>query len=344
MGLPQARMTDVGVGTCCCHHDPTCIGMSGVIITSSSNDNSNGLGMARMTDIVLGGCGHIGVLVTGSPSVFGNGLSSSRLTDFFTGCFFGTIVTGSPNVFVGNTYSGFVEGVNFTEVDYGNLDDEEGVDDGYNIYPPVVGTPTPEQIQRSADLSVAPVRTEADDTSDPPVSAGDTPPTTCIALPSLPPPDSFALTSNFTLGGLTTEPVISTYPIRTQAGFTMEDLVCNLQAWAEYIGEPLLSKYGSSMIITSGFRWGNGGSQHERGQAVDIQFTGFTNEQYYNASLWIRDNLQYDQLILEYGGNRPWIHISFNRSSGNRVSTAGNKFGTRISAGNYVWRELRYMI
>jgi hypothetical protein len=52
--------------------------------------------------------------------------------------------------------------------------------------------------------------------------------------------------------------------------------------------------------------------------------------------------LNYDQLILEYGGNKPWIHVSFNRA-GNRDSSVSNKFGTRISAGNYQWRDLLYM-
>ena len=338
MGLPQCRLNDVGVGICCCHSHPTCIPMSGVVITTSPNVNANSRGVARISDIVLGGCGHTGTLVTGSPTVFANGLSKSRITDLFVGCFTGHMVTGSPDVNVG------VEGGGaYTEVDFGNVDDEEGVDDGLNIYPPVkYYTPSPEQIQRSAELSVAPTTTVEGDTVDPPVSAGDTPPTSCIALPSIPPPDSFSLTSNFTLGAMTKEPAISTYPIRAQAGYTMEDIVCNLQAWAEHIGEALIARYGSSMFLTSGFRWGDGSSQHERGEAADIQFTDFTNANYYNVALWVRDNLQYDQLILEYGGNRPWLHISFTRS-GNRAASASNKFGTRVSAGNYVWRELRYM-
>ena len=49
-----------------------------------------------------------------------------------------------------------------------------------------------------------------------------------------------------------------------------------------------------------------------------------------------------DQFILEYGGNRPWIHCSFNRT-GNRTNVASNKFGTRVSPGNYIWRSIKYM-
>jgi len=335
MGLPQSKIGDVGVGICCCHSDPTCIPMTGNLVTGSPNVFTNGLNTARISDVVLGGCGHTGIMVTGSASVFTNGLSNVRISDNFTGCFTGVIVTGSQNVFTGDA-----GGATFTEVDFGNVDDEEANDDGLNIYPPT-SNPTQEQIERSNELSVAPSATVSEDTTDAPVSAGETPITTCIELPSVPAPYSFELTSNFTLGSVTIEPAISTYPLKAQAGFTYEELVCNLQGWCENIGELLLSKYGNSMYLTSGFRYGSGSSQHERGQAADIQFTGFTNQQYYDAAIWVRDTLQYDQLILEYGGNRPWLHISYNRL-GNRLSTHPAKFGTRISAGNYVWKSIIY--
>jgi len=77
--------------------------------------------------------------------------------------------------------------------------------------------------------------------------------------------------------------------------------------------------------------------------AADLQYPLKTNTEVYNIAVWIRDNLPFDQLILEYGGNRPWIHVSFNRF-GNRPSTASNKFGTRVSPGNYVWGVLKNMI
>lgn len=101
MGLPFARLTDVGVGTCCCHSTPTCIPMTGTIVTGSPNVFGNSLGSGRLTDVVLGACGHTGVIVTGSGSVFSNSLPAARLTSYFTGCFFGTIVSGSGNVFAG---------------------------------------------------------------------------------------------------------------------------------------------------------------------------------------------------------------------------------------------------
>ena len=53
--------------------------------------------------------------------------------------------------------------------------------------------------------------------------------------------------------------------------------------------------------------------------------------QAYDAALWIRDNVAYDQLLLEYwnkpgGGFTAWVHVSFN-PNGNRAA-GGAKVGT----------------
>jgi hypothetical protein len=99
MGLSQSRFNDIGVGTCYCHKNPR--STVGQVISCSPNVFCNGLGVARMTDIVLGDCGHIGVLVTSSTTVFSNALGMCRITDHFEGCFVGELVTGSPNTFTG---------------------------------------------------------------------------------------------------------------------------------------------------------------------------------------------------------------------------------------------------
>jgi hypothetical protein len=228
----------------------------------------------------------------------------------------------------------------YNESDYGNLDDEAENDDGLNIYPATSSPPTRRQEIRSQALDVAPTTTEEIDNDD----AAETPqdPVNCIEIP-MPPPDSFVLSANFTLGSVSTQTALSRQQVRPQAGLRIEDIVCNLQGWAQNVGEPIAATYGrANMLITSGFRPGSGTSQHERGQACDIQFPKMTNTQIYDIAVWIRDYVAYDQLILEYGGNRPWIHCSFNRA-GNRAVTASNKFGTRVSAGSYVWRSLRNM-
>jgi hypothetical protein len=229
----------------------------------------------------------------------------------------------------------------YTEVDYGNLDDEAEVDDGLNIFPPVIGRlPTAAETAKSASLNVAPTtEVTADTTPAPPAT---TPPTACIDVPASP-PDNFQLSTNFVLSDLSSKTVLSKNRVTASAGLSVQDIVCNLQAHAQNICEPLAAAYGrSNMTITSGFRLGGGSSQHDKGQATDIQFLGKSNSEVYAIAVFVRDNLPYDQLILEYGGNRPWIHCSFNRA-GNRPSSASNKFGTRVSAGSYVWGTLKDM-
>jgi hypothetical protein len=65
---------------------------------------------------------------------------------------------------------------------------------------------------------------------------------------------------------------------------------------------------------------GNSRSQHKTGQACDIQYSSATKADYYTRALWIRDNIKFDQFLLEYkttGTRNPWHHLSFN-SAGNR--------------------------
>ncbi|MEM3827992.1 MAG: PAAR domain-containing protein [Conexivisphaerales archaeon] len=94
----NARLTDIAMGICCCHPPIPCIPMVGTIITASPNVSTNSLGQARLTDLVLGACGHIGLIVSGSPNVQVNNLALARVSDAVAGCLIMTIATGSPNV------------------------------------------------------------------------------------------------------------------------------------------------------------------------------------------------------------------------------------------------------
>jgi len=97
--MPKAaRLTDMTIGICCCHGG--CIPMMGVIVTSSSNTITDNLLQARVTDLVLGLCGHIGLIVTGSGDVITNNLRTARVGDLTAGCLITTIVTGSPDTIV----------------------------------------------------------------------------------------------------------------------------------------------------------------------------------------------------------------------------------------------------
>lgn len=60
-------------------------------------------------------------------------------------------------------------------------------------------------------------------------------------------------------------------------------------------------------------------SQHMYGQAVDFEIAGVPN---YTLACWIRSNLEYDQLILEYytpgQPNSGWVHCSI-KETNNRM-------------------------
>jgi len=94
----NARVSDLWVGICICHPPLPVIGMSGTIITGSDNVKVNSLSQARLSDIVIGYCGHPGSIVTASGNVDANSMGAARIGDAVSGCVIGTIVTGSGNV------------------------------------------------------------------------------------------------------------------------------------------------------------------------------------------------------------------------------------------------------
>lgn len=102
MCLPAARIGDLGIGTCCCHSSPTCISMTGILIEGAATVLTNCISQSRLTDIVLGYCGHTGQMITSSNTVFAESLGTVRLSDQFYGCFFGQIVEGSPDTNIGD--------------------------------------------------------------------------------------------------------------------------------------------------------------------------------------------------------------------------------------------------
>ena len=98
-----------------------------------------------------------------------------------------------------------------------------------------------------------------------------------------------------------------------------EQLKC-MHEVAKYLFEPLREWVGGPIKINSFFRGepvntaigGSKYSQHMKGQAMDIDDTfGYkTNaEMYY----YIKDNLNFDQLIWEFGDNKNpnWVHVSY---------------------------------
>lgn len=90
-----SRLTDIWSGICCCHSSPTCISMAGPIITASGNHDSSALPVARLTDMVIGYCGHVGNIITASSRNITNALGKARIGDSVSGCTIGSIITGN---------------------------------------------------------------------------------------------------------------------------------------------------------------------------------------------------------------------------------------------------------
>lgn len=135
--------------------------------------------------------------------------------------------------------------------------------------------------------------------------------TVCGTYATDPVPYNQPLSANYTVKSLSIGALFA-HNIVAQNGLTTADIVCNLKGLAENILEPLNREY-PGVRVNSAFRKGRGGSQHLKGQAVDVQWPGLKPSDYTERALWIRANLPYDQLIFEHG-NSIWLHISYNRA------------------------------
>jgi predicted chitinase len=117
-------------------------------------------------------------------------------------------------------------------------------------------------------------------------------------------------------------------------GLTKSQIMDNLRGLAVNVLDPIKAKY-PNMQMNSLLRFdvpagGAAKSQHLIGQAVDLSFGNI--QQHYDIALWIRDNIAYDQLLLEYyngkGGFTSWIHVSFNPAGNRPVGSAFPKVAT----------------
>lgn len=164
----------------------------------------------------------------------------------------------------------------------------------------------------------------ASDDSIPP--AKDVIPKSCAMFTSDNIPSSTQISKYFTIGNLSSNAAVSKYQIVAQRGLTVPQIACNLKMVAENCADAIKEKYPNA-FITSGFRAGSGTSQHELGQALDIQFSGASKSDYFAIAQWIKDNVMFDQLLLEYkttGSGMPWIHISYKESPRRQVMTFMN--------------------
>ena len=132
------------------------------------------------------------------------------------------------------------------------------------------------------------------------------------------------LSENFTLQEFTKS---QTAERRDIDNTPVEGHIENAKVLFENVVQKVRDNFGVT-IINSGYRSGDlnyavGGSntsQHCKGQAVDIECPGIPT---YDVAKWIEDNLDFDQLILEfYTPGIPdsgWVHVSY-KTDDNRKS------------------------
>ena len=130
------------------------------------------------------------------------------------------------------------------------------------------------------------------------------------------------LSKNFSLKELTRSQTAIRMGINNSPN--TEQLV-NLAVLTQQILQPCRDKFGT-IAINSGLRIldlnraiGSGDkSQHIQGEAADFEAYSASNRE---TAKWIKDNLDFDQLILEYPGTDPrdgWVHCSYKRDGSNR--------------------------
>lgn len=126
------------------------------------------------------------------------------------------------------------------------------------------------------------------------------------------------LTAHFTLAEFTRSESAKRHGVSNNP--TPEHLQ-NIKVLCEKVLEPIRAKYGP-INISSGYRskvlnhyiGGSLSSQHCEGKAADIDMDGMDSASNKEIFDYIKDNLDFDQLIFEFGTKDApdWVHVSYN--------------------------------
>jgi hypothetical protein len=131
------------------------------------------------------------------------------------------------------------------------------------------------------------------------------------------------LSENFSLSEYTKSQTASRKGINNTPG---DEHLEAAKALFENVAQKVRDHFGPT-IITSGYRspalneaiGGSATSQHSKGEAVDLEVLGVPTAE---VAQWISDNLDYDQLILEFfvpgETNSGWVHVSYKADGSNR--------------------------
>lgn len=186
------------------------------------------------------------------------------------------------------------------------------------------GTATSGPPTQTTDPSPITQKPSSSDDKIPPVQGiGVTPPAPYFPV-SLPDPlYSFHVSPDITVKDLCYSALEKTQLIDV-SGFTALQRLQNMTYMVWNIVLPLREKFGASTVrMNSVLRNQNtvrppGLSQHYSGEAVDIQFIGWTFQQYWDNAPWVRDNIKYDQFIFEHSNKTQlaWYHLSYKHNGG----------------------------
>jgi len=125
------------------------------------------------------------------------------------------------------------------------------------------------------------------------------------------------LTNNFSLKELTASQTAERKGINNNPN---EDQINKLKLLCEKVLQPIRDHYGKVVTVSSGYRsvelceaiGSSKNSQHAKAEAADFEIYGVSNAE---LCKWIADNLEFDQMILEYHNldepNSGWIHCSY---------------------------------
>ena len=128
------------------------------------------------------------------------------------------------------------------------------------------------------------------------------------------------LSKNFSLEEMERSQTAQRMGIKNKAG---SGEIKNLTDLCYNVLEPCRAKFDKPIRISSGYRsedlcvaiGSKKTSQHALGMAVDMEIPSESN---LKVALWIQNNCDFDQLILEYytgEANSGWIHVSFHEGN-----------------------------
>lgn len=142
-----------------------------------------------------------------------------------------------------------------------------------------------------------------------------------------------AMTPHFTLAEFTKSQVASR---RGYDNTAPEHVRKRLRLLAEAVLEPVRAHFSKPVRISSGYRClalneavgSKPSSQHILGYAADFEVPGVPNIE---VACWIRDNLEKDQLILEFYDGTPsggWVHCSYREGKNRNIVLTISKNST----------------